>query len=128
SGGMGAQAGFGLRGATSSQTLVLIDGVNVRSATLGSTALQNIPLGAIERIEIAKGPHSAQWGADAIGGVVNIITKQDTANCPSGKEICTTVTAGVRYPWGGHTSVDVHGASKDGTRFNVGGKVIGTQG
>src|SRR5690606_18680317 len=71
--GKGAAASLGLRGANGSQALVLIDGVNIRSATLGSTALQNIPLGSIERIEIAKGPHSAQWGADAIGGVVNII-------------------------------------------------------
>ena len=128
SGGMGAQAGLGLRGATSSHTLLLINGVSVRAATLGLTALQSIPLWAIDRIEIAKGPHSLKWCADAIGDVFNIITKQDTAKCPSGKEICSTVTAGVHYPEGGHTSADVHGATKGGTRFNVGGKGIGTLG
>ena len=106
-GGMGAAASLGLRGASSAQTLVLIDGVNVRSATAGSTALQNIPLGAIERIEIAKGPHSAQYGADAIGGVINIITRKGTAACPEGKEICTTVTAGVLHPWGGYSRLRV---------------------
>lgn len=127
-GGMGAAASLGLRGGSSSQTLVLIDGINVRSATLGTTSLHNIPLGSIERIEIAKGAHSAQWGADAISGVVNIITKKGAADCPGGKEICATVTAGVLYPWGGHTSIDVHGTTQDGTRFNVGGKIIGTRG
>lgn len=127
-GGMGAAASLGLRGASSAQTLVLIDGVNVRSATAGSTALQNIPLGAIERIEIAKGPHSAQYGADAIGGVINIITRKGTAACPEGKEICTTVTAGVLHPWGGYTDANVHGAMPDGTRFNLGGRLIGTEG
>src|SRR5690606_38212391 len=99
-GGMGASSGIGIRGTRDVQTLVLINGVNTRSATLGATTLSNIPLDSIERIEIAKGPHSAQYGSDAIGGVVNIITRGGDT-CPTGNDICTTVTTGVSHPWGG---------------------------
>lgn len=127
-GGMGAAASVGLRGTTAAQTLVLVDGVNMRSATLGTTALFNIPLDAIERIEIAKGAHSAQYGADAIGGVINIITKTGSAGCPEGKSICTTLTAGVIHPWGGHAGINTRGTLADGTRFAIGGSIIGTQG
>lgn len=75
-GGQGATSGVSLRGFSSSQTLVLVNGVRISSATSGTPNLSSIPLSFIERIEIAKGGHSAQYGADAMGGIINIITKQ----------------------------------------------------
>lgn len=75
SGGRGSTTGVFLRGAAISQTIVLIDGVRVGSATLGSAALNSYPIEAIERIEVVKGPLSGIYGADAVGGVIQLFTK-----------------------------------------------------
>lgn len=75
-GGPGQTAGLMIRGSSSSSTLVLIDGVRVGSATLGQTDLATLSLGQVERIEIMRGPGSSLYGADAIGGVVNIVTRR----------------------------------------------------
>jgi vitamin B12 transporter len=65
-----------LRGATSSQTIVLVDGVRVGSATSGTASFENIPLARIERIEILRGAASALYGPDAVGGVIQIFTRE----------------------------------------------------
>jgi len=75
-GGPGATSGVFLRGANAGQTLVLIDGLRVGSSSVGATALEAIPLDQIERIEILRGPASSLYGADAIGGVIQVFTKQ----------------------------------------------------
>ena len=62
-----------------SQTLVLVDGVRVASASAGATSLEAIPLDQIERIEILRGPASSLYGADAIGGVIQVFTRRGTA-------------------------------------------------
>lgn len=64
-----------IRGAESNQTLVLIDGVRLNDGINSLAAIEDIPLESIERIEVVKGPRSSQWGADAVGGVINIITR-----------------------------------------------------
>lgn len=74
-GGAGQPAGLFLRGANTAQTLVLVDGLRVGSATVGATAVHNIPLAMIERIEVVKGPLSSLYGPDAMGGVVQIFTR-----------------------------------------------------
>ncbi|MCD1633827.1 TonB-dependent receptor [Martelella mediterranea] len=126
-GGMGANAGITLRGTNTGQTLVLVDGMRVASATGGSTAIANIPLSSIARVEIVEGAHSAQWGADAIGGVVNIITK-DGSFCENGASICSSVETGVTWPWGGFGTLSSRGVTGSGVDFNVGLSVIGTEG
>ena len=73
-GGPGQAAALFLRGTESDHTLVLIDGVPINSASVGSAAVQHIDPQIVERIEIVKGPQSARWGSSAIGGVINIIT------------------------------------------------------
>jgi vitamin B12 transporter len=75
-GAPGQNASVLIRGSGASNTLVLIDGVRVGSATLGQTDLATISLAQVERIEILRGPGSSLYGADAIGGVVNIVTRR----------------------------------------------------
>ena len=74
-GGAGQPSAVFIRGANSAHTLVLVDGLRVGSATSGSTAFEHIPLNQIDRIEIVAGPLSSVYGSDAIGGVVQIFTK-----------------------------------------------------
>lgn len=76
SGGPGQISGIGIRGANSNHTLLLIDGVRVGSATSGTANFSRLPLAQIERIEILRGPASALYGADAIGGAIQIFTKR----------------------------------------------------
>ena len=76
-GGLGKQTSLFLRGAGSNQLLVLVDGVRIGSATAGLPALQDLPVELIERIEIVRGPHSSLYGADAIGGVIQIFTRRE---------------------------------------------------
>ena len=76
SGGRGSTTGAFLRGTQIGQTIVLIDGVRVGSATLGSAQLNSYPVEAIERIEVVKGPLSGIYGADAVGGVIQLFTKK----------------------------------------------------
>jgi len=75
-GGAGAQTNVFLRGGNSNHVLVLIDGVRVASANTGAFAWENLPLDSIERIEIVRGPRASYWGSDAIGGVIQIFTRQ----------------------------------------------------
>ena len=75
-GGPGATSGAFVRGANPGQTLVLVDGLRVGSSSQGATSLEAIPLDQIERIEILRGPASSLYGADAIGGVIQVFTKQ----------------------------------------------------
>ena len=75
-GGYRSSTSIFLRGASSSQTIVLIDGVRVGSATSGGAAFENMPLDRIERIEILRGAASALYGPDAVGGVIQIFTRE----------------------------------------------------
>lgn len=75
-GGPGTNSSLFMRGANSSHTLVLIDGLRVGSASSGDVALARIPLELVERVEILRGPASSLYGADAIGGVVQIFTRR----------------------------------------------------
>ena len=75
-GGPGQPTSVFIRGADSNHTLVLIDGVRINPGTIGLPALQNVTPDMVERIEVVKGPRSALWGSDAIGGVVNIVTRR----------------------------------------------------
>ena len=75
-GGAGTNTSVFLRGANSNQVVVLVDGVRIGSATTGAAAWSAIPLSSIDHIEIVYGPLSSLYGADAIGGVVQIFTKK----------------------------------------------------
>ena len=75
-GGLGKNSSIFIRGTESRHVLLLVDGVRMGSATTGQANFDNIPLEQIERIEVLKGPASALYGSDAIGGVIQIFTRQ----------------------------------------------------
>jgi vitamin B12 transporter len=75
-GGPGSTASVYLRGASSTQTLLLIDGVRVDSVSLGAPQLGQIPLDQIDHVEVVNGNVSALYGSGAIGGVVQVFTKE----------------------------------------------------
>ncbi len=89
-GGYRSNSSIFLRGASNSQTIVLIDGVRVGSATSGGASFENLPLARIERIEILRGAASALYGPDAVGGVIQIFTREPT----EGLALGATVGAG----------------------------------
>ena len=93
-GGPGQPASLFLRGTNSTHTLVMIDGVRINPDDGFGSALQNIRLTDIERIEIVKGPRASLYGSDAIGGVINIITrKAGQGHCTTARKRALAVTA-----------------------------------
>ena len=76
-GGIGQQASVFIRGTNPNHALVLIDGVRVAALGTGGYAWEHLPLAQIERIEIVRGPRAALWGADALGGVIQIFTRRE---------------------------------------------------
>ena len=78
-GGLGQATSLFLRGTNSGHVIVLVDGVRVGSATLGTTPFELIPLAQVEKIEIVRGPRSSLYGANAIGGVIQIFTRPGAA-------------------------------------------------
>ncbi|WP_028864570.1 TonB-dependent receptor domain-containing protein [Psychromonas aquimarina] len=77
-GGLGKKTSVFIRGASSSNTVVIIDGVKVtdHSSASGGFDFSHLMADNIERIEVLRGPQSALWGSDAMGGVINIVTKK----------------------------------------------------
>ena len=82
SGGPQTPTSVFLRGANANQTLVLVDGVRINSSTLGNINWNALDPALIERVEVLRGAASSLYGSDAIGGVVNIITRRDGGDRP----------------------------------------------
>ena len=117
-GGLGKVSGIFMRGSNTAQTLILIDGQRLGSATDGTTAIQFIPVDQIERIEIVRGPRSSLYGSDAIGGVIQIFTRKANGfNASLGYGYHNTQT----YSAGG-------GFNQNGFRFNVNGNYMQSNG
>ncbi|OUT12100.1 colicin I receptor, partial [Campylobacter concisus] len=94
----GPASGISIRGMEKSQTLILIDGKRVNSSSAnpkGGAGDMNSnfipPAEAIERIEVIRGPMSSLYGSDAVGGVINIITKKDFSKFSGNVGISTTI-------------------------------------
>lgn len=110
-GGPGTNASLFLRGASNAQNVVLIDGVRVSSSSVGGATWSALPLSQIDHIEIVYGPRSAIYGADAIGGVVQIFTKQGegpphfNADLGAGSYGTRTLEGGLSGATGGEHSV-----------------------
>lgn len=103
-GGPGQASTIFLRGSNSNHALVLVDGIRVNAATQGIIDFAHIPLAQVERIEIVRGPRAALWGSDAIGGVIQIFTRDSSrsfASAQAGSYGLAGVSAGI-----GHASGD----------------------
>jgi vitamin B12 transporter len=81
-GGPGANATVSIRGSSGSQVAVFIDGIRVGSVTTGQAAWADLPTEAFDRVEVISGPAAASFGADAVGGVVQLFTRRG-ANQPN---------------------------------------------
>ena len=111
-GGVGAVTGLFMRGGRSAQTLIVVDGVRVEDASVGTTAIQHIMLDEVERIEIVRGNVSSLYGSGGIGGVVQVFTRRGHGTPASSAEI----TAGSR---GTSKLGAAYGGEVGATRFNV---------
>ena len=74
-GGLGQQTSLFMRGTNATHVLLLVDGVRVGSVTAGLAAFEQIPVEQIDHVEVVRGPRSSLYGADAIGGVIQIFTR-----------------------------------------------------
>ncbi|WP_028112432.1 TonB-dependent receptor domain-containing protein [Ferrimonas kyonanensis] len=119
-GGGGQSANISIRGSESDHVLVLIDGVRISSATLGSVSFSSLAPEQVERIEVVKGSRAAVWGSDAIGGVVQIFTRrleggQWYASGAVGSNNYSRLSAGAGISHGdGRTSLTISSDQSDG--------------
>jgi len=120
-GPMGGGTSLFLRGASSAQTLVFVDGVRMNSPTSGGFDFANLTTDNIERVEILRGPQSTLYGSAAMGGVVNIITKKGAGD--------TKVTLGTEYGMRDtcRETINVSGGKED-FDYSIGGSYLKTHG
>jgi vitamin B12 transporter len=124
SGGPGQTSSAFLRGTESNHVLLLVDGIELNPGTIGGPPFAAVPLAAVERIEIVFGPRAVLYGSEAIGGVINLITKRGAdrpaleASASAGSQ--TTTLAGL----GGGFAGGAFDGSLDLERFATGGYVI----
>lgn len=109
SGSVGSLTQVRLRGSEANQTLVLIDGIEVANPVgFAEFDFGNLLAQDIERIEVLRGPQSALYGSDAVGGVVNIITRKGKGQ-----------TRGAAFVEGGARGTAAGGASLGGSTDRV---------
>ena len=101
-GGMGKQSSVFIRGTETRHTILMVDGVRLGSATAGTQSWESIPVEMIERIEVLKGPASALYGSDGVGGVVQVFLRKGRdgfhpfASLTAGSEDHSTISAGLQ--------------------------------
>ncbi|MEX1993686.1 MAG: TonB-dependent receptor [Steroidobacteraceae bacterium] len=88
-GGLGKATSVFMRGTEADHVLVLVDGVRIGSTTLGNASFQDLPIEQIDRIEIVRGPRSALYGSEALGGVIQIFTRRGGGELRSEAKIST---------------------------------------
>ena len=121
-GGRGSTSGLYLRGTKTAQSLVLVDGQRIGSASDGGAQLEALSVEQIERVEVLRGARSAVYGADAIGGVVQIFTRRAEGQ---GLQPRLRLGYGSRQTW--ERSVGLSGGDRD-TRFNLSASADETRG
>lgn len=119
-GGPGTTSQVYIRGGDAKQTVVLVDGVRIGSSTSGIANWATLPLANIERVEIVYGPLATMYGADAIGGVVQIFTRRGagpatvSASVEAGSDKARAMTFGLAGASEGENSIHyAFGLSKD---------------
>ncbi|MBE0439449.1 MAG: TonB-dependent receptor [Gammaproteobacteria bacterium] len=112
-GGIGKQTSLFLRGTESNHTQIILNGVKLATNEFGAPQLEHIPLNQIERIELVRGPQSALYGSESIGGTIQIFTKKGA----------DTLTPRFSVAYGTHntkqTNAGLAGGS-DNSWFNIG--------
>ena len=128
----GAQADLAIRGSSFEQVVVQVDGVRMNDPQTGHFHLDlTVPVEDIERIEIVRGPASSLYGPDALGGVVNIVTRDGTDTGVSAArlegggfgQVGAAVTGGfgtTRSAWRGGAEFRRSDGHRDGTDYRVG--------
>lgn len=116
-----ASASF-LRGTESDHVVVLIDGMKIGAATTGNASFQDIPVDIIERIEVVRGPRSSLYGSEAIGGVIQIFTRE------GGRQSLNhgSVTFGSHETLNG--AIGTSGELENGIRYSLNLSVKSTEG
>jgi vitamin B12 transporter len=122
SGGRGSLPGIYIRGTKAAQSLVLVDGVRIANATSADSALQFLDVEQIERVEVLRGSRSAIYGADAIGGVIQIFTRRGDDQPPKAR---LHMGVGNHGTW--QRSLGLSGGDAQ-TRFSLGASLDETQG
>ncbi|HRL93007.1 MAG TPA: TonB-dependent receptor [Pseudomonas sp.] len=112
----GGLVSYSVRGTKSAQTLVLVDGQRIASAASGIARLDYLSIDNIERVEVTRGARSSLYGADAIGGVIQIFTRHGEA----GLNPSVRLAAGSKQTY--QRSVSVSGGDTR-TRFSLGGSL-----
>ncbi|SDT87905.1 TonB-dependent receptor domain-containing protein [Halopseudomonas salegens] len=110
-----------LRGTNTNQTLVLVDGQRIASTTAGIARIDYLNIDNVERVEVIRGPRSSVFGADAIGGVIQIFTRQPEPG------LQPTVRLGMATEHTREHSVSLMGGNQD-TRFALGASLDETHG
>jgi outer membrane cobalamin receptor len=85
SGGPGSLTTVSIRGSSSTQVLILLDGVPLNRPDQPSVDLSSLPIQNVERVEVLRGPFSGQYGSNTLGGVINIVTKTAPETTVSGR-------------------------------------------
>lgn len=94
-GGRGKTSSVFIRGTENRHAILLVDGVRLGSATAGTPTWETIPIESIERIEVLKGPASALYGSEGVGGVVQVFTRKGR----EGFHPNAAFTAGAHHYW-----------------------------
>ncbi|WP_437215365.1 TonB-dependent vitamin B12 receptor BtuB [Pectobacterium sp. LFLA-215] len=123
-GGRGQLGSMFVRGTNSSHVLVLVDGIRMASpGVTGSIDFSQIPLSLVQRIEYIRGPRSAVYGPEAIGGVVNIVTQKEDEGgkleSGMGSRHYQIYDGNIRQHLGENTSVTLAGAFEETQGYNV---------
>ncbi|AZD04726.1 TonB-dependent receptor domain-containing protein [Pseudomonas chlororaphis] len=122
SGGRGSVPGIYIRGTSSAQTLVLVDGQRIGSSSSGDSNLQHLNIQQIERVEVLRGSRSVIYGSDAIGGVIQIFTRR---SAEQGLQPRLHLGVGSHQSW--ERSIGLSGGDQQ-TRFSLGASLDDTAG
>jgi len=122
SGGRGSVPGIYIRGTSSAQTLVLVDGQRIGSSSSGDSNLQHLNIQQIERVEVLRGSRSVIYGSDAIGGVIQIFTRR---SAEQGLQPRLHLGVGSHQTW--ERSIGLSGGDQQ-TRFSLGASLDDTAG
>ena len=113
-GGPGSVTSVFSRGTNSNHLLVLLDGVKLNLATTGAYDFAHLPAARVERLEIVRGPQGVLYGSEAIGGVVNIVTRRPGAGLGEPAEMLIEIDVE-----GGGAGVGRGGVTLSGTSAQV---------